>query len=406
MKLSLRDLNFLLEIIADEVPLKGFLRGLKDQNAPALGLGPNVISELIKQLESANRGGLNRQGRKHLDALLEDLRQAAHQPGLGNMARIVDELKQKIENEDFGSIEEANAFLQRQSELQNDKPIPELGNASPNQLNKLFEQGWWKKGSPISLTESIDTATALKLPLVNNIFWLIKAIFRRSNGVKGAKATETGNLPRIIVDAMAVCMDDPESYSSPPIGGKTALSEDMLPHLGIAKKFAEKEGYIDLYHGHWQCTQKGLDILTRQAIPGLPAQLFDMIFREAGNDLFDDGEPDKGYDILLSYMIWRLHCLKPFKSYGLNEITGLISHPNLLEWSHKHSGEENPLSLAADTNYYRLFLPLLWLGCMSISPPTGYFLDYNADPPDIEDLEYRITPFFHELVKIKDLPTG
>ena len=102
-------------------------------------------------------------------------------------AGVLDELRQLMQGKDFGSLKEAQAFVDWHTSQKNRAPTDDFQGISPEQMHRFLH---FPFSSPEFVTFSERLVTSPEAPITRLFNLLIVAI-----GENGLKATATGNLP-------------------------------------------------------------------------------------------------------------------------------------------------------------------------------------------------------------------
>jgi len=173
---------------------------------------------------------------------------------------MIDEIRRIMADKQFSTIEEAQSFLDSYSRASNSRPREEFHGLSPDQMCQLlyrpFDSPALVEFAPIlARTPSVLPVTLFAL--------LVDAI-----GAKGLKPTATGNLPRKLVDEIAVASMSEEGYEEHVRFGQIR-SETDFPDLHITNVVAQAAGLIRKYKGRLILGRECRRILANEGIAGI-----------------------------------------------------------------------------------------------------------------------------------------
>lgn len=194
-------------------------------------------------------------------------------------ASLHDALQQQLAGQDFSSLEEVQAKLDRFTRERNAAPQAAFHGLSPEQMYLLLNRPF---DSP-HLASFIDPlAVEPEAP----VSWLFTALVE-GIGEKGVKATAKGNLPR------SLCRQIAAEY---PVGhfvqGRSlhlrTNKEDDFYDLHVVRLVAEMAGMIRNYKGRFVLTGRCRDVLKKSGMSGVYPRLL-RTFVEQFNWGYGDG---------------------------------------------------------------------------------------------------------------------
>lgn len=198
----------------------------------------------------------------------------------------------------FASIDDVQAFANKQLEVQNNRAVDEFEGLSPTQMGALLGQlpGRDKVVQLASLTE------APSAPIIQLFELLIVAI-----GDKGLKATAKGNLPRKFCRDAALSFLGEEGYAERTRYGGINTEPDFT-ELHVMRINAEMAGLIRIHLGRFIVTGKGRNLLKKESFAGVYLPLLNA-FVDEYNWSYLDCHPELPF-IQQSWMfsLWLLHC--------------------------------------------------------------------------------------------------
>jgi hypothetical protein len=300
------------------------------------------------------------------------------------------ELREALAGQEFGSLGEAQEFLDRITELRNKTPLEDFQGLSPEQMQKLLD-------SPFESPELIEFPAMLdaepSAPILTLFTLLIDAI-----GEDGLKATAKGNLPRTFCREAAREHWGVEEYRRRTELGEI-YKEDDFPDLQAARYAADFAGLVRLRSAHFRLTDKCKRILSRHGTAGIYPLLL-RGYTSRLNWAYRDNYPD--LDLIQYSFAYTLFLLTRFgatmRSNGEYESWFLRAFPQLLEevdadWSYRTEGE-----LVADCYTLRALVRFAkFLGLAQVEPVSD----------SIFEREYRVRklPLLDQAVRFNLLPT-
>lgn len=158
----------------------------------------------------------------------------------GVSGRTSDVLKMALENQEFESLEEAQAFVNAFVERGNKARLPEFHGLSPEQMHRLINAPF---DSPSLLWFPDDYLVADTVPYVIFFNKLLNAV-----GGAGLKPTAKGNLPRNLCRSVALAWLGEDGYAERTrFGGIN--SETDFHELNGFRHVCEFAGYLRKYRG-------------------------------------------------------------------------------------------------------------------------------------------------------------
>lgn len=201
-------------------------------------------------------------GRKYKHCCLPKDRRRASRPNPAQ--EVSDKLRKSIGDREFGSIEEAKAFIGQQMRALNRQPDDAFEGLSPDQLRLLLD-------TPFDATDVVafpdvlrtEKPTAPSLDLLMHLF--------EAMGEDGLKATAKGNLPRSFCrDAAARYFREERHHFDllAPDPAKLSSEEDFLD-LHVTRYVARAAGLIRLHRKTYTPTKRARELLDRHGAAGI-----------------------------------------------------------------------------------------------------------------------------------------
>lgn len=393
MLMGINDLAFLFEILADG-PVPDFIASAKTAKISQIDMGHNTLMKLLEDLRQVDPARLNNKMRKRFTILLEELEEGSALAPAREKHQLFKELEEELKGQDFKSIEELQDFVSARDFIHNNRPQPELGGLTPNQLKSLFYRGWWEPDGPVKLSADIQQAEAARVPIVNNVGVMLRSIASRS-GRKGLKATCAGNLPRSVINDVIPFLADPGNHDSFHLrSGKKTFNEDDIYCLMMQRSISEITGLLKLNDNHWQVTPEGMALLEPASTATLLTTIFGRMFHKFNLASIDRYPPDPSFQHTLPYSLWYIANLPVDAEYTASELAELVVHPEFLRKLSTPCFPGDKLTLAHRIASSRLFRPLIWAGWLTTIAGKSIF--------DID--RYRITTMPARLFRTPDLP--
>ena len=187
-------------------------------------------------------------------------------PTDGTAAQVSADLRKAMDGMPFGSLTEAQAFVERRMQRQNQRPLDEFHGLSPEQMHRMLH---FPFASPefVLFPDVLDTSRTA--PIVTLFEMLVEAI-----GEKGLKPTAKGNLPRKICREAALAFWGEDVYRENTRFGGINREEDF-PDLHIARLVAQLAGLIRKYKGRFILSRNCRALLAGNGL----AALYPLLFR-------------------------------------------------------------------------------------------------------------------------------
>lgn len=197
---------------------------------------------------------------------------AANQPPprTPELQALSDQLRQAMESQEFGSLEEAQAFASELIRGKNRIPVDEFEGLSPEQMNRLIHQPF-ESPDLVAFPEVLDQEP--HGPMSDLFRYVIDAIDE-----KGLKLTPKGNLPRGLSQEAARHVLGEEGYERFTHITKIRGEEDY-PDLFATRTIAKMAGLLRKRHGRLFRTKR-CDQLLRA---GGHAAIYPLLLRTAAS---------------------------------------------------------------------------------------------------------------------------
>ncbi len=173
-------------------------------------------------------------------------------------------LRQALEDRQFESLEEVQAFVEQHAQQQNQSALDEFHGLSPEQMHRLLH---FPFTSPqlVRFPEILDSVP--KAPILTLFDLLTGAI-----GEQGLKPTAKGNLPqKFCRDAALVYWGEQKYRKKTQFGGINR--EDDFLDLHVTRLVAELAGLVRKYRGRFILSRDCRTLLARDGLAGVYPRL-------------------------------------------------------------------------------------------------------------------------------------
>ena len=174
---------------------------------------------------------------------------------------------------DERELERINRELARQTAAMNQRPDPEMGGLSPEQVHRLIHSPWGETGGAIQFNETIPLSDLTGSPYFREMRELLLAAVRHD----GIKATAKQNLPRSFVTERMEAPGDEETKALIRKHNKVINEHDyFLVH--VARVVCQVAGLLRLQKGRFVVPQKYRDLLGEERAGSLYGTLLRAFF--------------------------------------------------------------------------------------------------------------------------------
>lgn len=224
--------------------------------------------------------------------------QAGEQPA--DVGEVTGELRELLQGQSFGSLDEANAFLNRHMRQRNQAPSHDFQGLSPEQVHRFLHFPF-DTPALINFPPLLDIVPQAPVMTLFNL--LVNAI-----GDEGLKTTATGNLPRNFCRDAALSFLGEEGYGEYiRYGGIN--SETDFSELHTARLVAETARLIRKNKGKFITSKECRKILSERGMYGTYPRLF-QAFAGKYNWGYQDRYPD--YPIIQQSFLFTLYLLQRY----------------------------------------------------------------------------------------------
>ncbi len=241
---------------------------------------------------------------------------------LSSAAKVSDELQDLIAEQDFNSIEEAQAFTNEYIQHKNQRPSDDFCGLSPEQMYQVLNFQF-DCSNIVFFPESLNTPT--KAPLQTLFDFIIDAI-----ADDGLKATAKGNLPQKFCRESALKFWGKQLHQEK-TGFRGINKEEDFLDLHITRLVAELAGFIIKRKGKFYLTKSFKDLQDSDPFAVYP-RLFHTYVLEFNWGYWDRYEEVNFIQQSFVYSLYLLHLFGNVKhSQAFYEDRFLQAFPSVLE---------------------------------------------------------------------------
>ncbi|MDD2733222.1 MAG: SEC-C metal-binding domain-containing protein [Desulfuromonadaceae bacterium] len=228
----------------------------------------------------------------------------------------LDGLRELLKGQNFGSLDEANAFISQHMQQQNKTVIDDFHGLSSEQMHRFLH---FPFESPELATFPSRLDVTPKAPILTLFNLLTEAI-----GDDGLKMTATGNLPRNFCREAAKVFWGEDEYARWSRHGELR-SEDEFAELNTARLVAGLAGLIRKYKGKFIIGKECRKVMAEQGMAGIYPRLFRSFVKE-----YNWGYGDRMQEIPMVQhsFLFTLHLLN---KYGAEWRSSLFYEDNFLQ---------------------------------------------------------------------------
>ncbi len=185
-------------------------------------------------------------------------------------------LQTLLDQGSFRSIDELNLALHDLMDAHNQQPDPEMGNLSPNQVNKLIYSKWEGSDSTVKLNEDIVLYDLQEARFLLNARIFLETLANQ----QGDTATAKGNLNRKFTKLMFERMHWRPGHKEDTIRYNKVLNEQDVWSLHVVRIICELAGLVRKRKRKFLVTNKARKLLADGKSGELYALLFRTFFRQ------------------------------------------------------------------------------------------------------------------------------
>jgi hypothetical protein len=212
----------------------------------------------------------------------------------------LDGLRELLKGQNFGSLDEANAFISQHMHRQNHAVIDDFHGLSSEQMHRFLHFPF-ESPDLVSFSACLDITP--EAPILTLFKLLVDAI-----GDDGLKTTATGNLPRNFCREAARVYWGEEEYARWSRHGELR-SEDQFAELNVVRLVAGLAGLIRKYKGKFIIGKECRKLLAEQGMAGIYPRLFRAFVKE-----YNWGYADRWQEIPMVQhsFLFTLHLLNKY----------------------------------------------------------------------------------------------
>jgi len=236
-------------------------------------------------------------------------------------------MAEQLDQGDFNSIEEMQAYANFIREKHNNSPDPVLGGLTPHQVYRLINLEWDNPQFPIKFKDNLNYEDVKDAPLFHNTCSLLNELVRQKDQ---PTATAKGNLSRKVVMAVLDTFKiDGEHVKAVLALSKTVNEYDVTP-VWSARIICQLAGLICKYKNKFVVTKSGLELLKPENSGKLYHLLFLTYFRKFNIGFYDRLPDLDGLQHTIGYTFYHLSHLAK-KQTSFDDICCKITLPAVLK---------------------------------------------------------------------------
>ncbi|TAL36996.1 MAG: hypothetical protein EPN93_06085 [Spirochaetes bacterium] len=294
----------------------------------------------------------------------------------------LNEIKRKIGDRVFESLEEAQAFFDKEFQASNSAPREDFLGLSPVQMHAILANRFSGNRDIVSLNPDASRESIEAVPAVIQCRYLFEQLREDERGIK---ATQKGNLPRALVrDFYDRFVKETKVFDFTPTG------EDDLVEIKGLRYFLEDSGFMKKRDGRFRLTKKAEPLMAPEGAFALYRALF-LYFAESWNWLYSTRFPEN-FDFFQKTLVF---CLRIVKHKAARFTTGEELAGYFKTAFPQFAGDIKPIGefdmLAS--GFCLLFLERFarFMGLVEMERDEGNFMG--------EEARYRKTGFFDEVLR-------
>jgi len=259
-------------------------------------------------------------GKKYKKCCLDKQTETTGPP---NLREVMDEIRAKLEGQEFSSLEEVNAAMNQLTQAQNDSAITSFHGLSPSQMHRVL---YFPFDSPELVKFAESPAAPSQVPALRLFALLVDGI-----GEKGLTPTATGNLPRSFCREAALAFWGEEGYVEHTRYGSLRTELDFFD-MHCLRLTAELAGLVRKYKGKFVLTAECKKKIAASGVESVYTDLF-MAYTQKFNWSYRDGFQE--FPFLQQAFLFTLFLLRKyggeFRPQAFYEDIFLEAFPNLLD---------------------------------------------------------------------------
>ena len=281
--------------------------------------------------------------------------------------------------DEFESLEEAQAFIERAAAAYNQQPQDELGGLSPAQMHDLLQGDWFTAG-PLRLNLEIGPDDVRDADLLANARTFLTAVQEAG----GIRATSADNLPRAFVALMLERLRFPAGRVEDIRRYHKTINERDVSVLHVLRVILEVAKLVRRLRGKFVLRPAGRELLAESRAGTLYVRLFRSVLREFNLAYLDRAGPEShALQYTIAFSLYRLSTAArdwrdPY------ELATEVVLPNVYdEMVDPRWDNAAPIRIAA-----RLLPPLVWFGLLErrdLPSPNSFDRPYQVRKTDLFD---------------------
>ncbi|MFW6365310.1 MAG: YecA family protein [Spirochaetota bacterium] len=288
----------------------------------------------------------------------------------------LNDIQESIGTHDYQSIDELNEVFQAQVDKRNNTPVEDFLGLTPEQMYSLTRYDFKSNSDIVEFSGSVDEVLLRNVPLVTETLWLLEKL---AEDDKGRKATQTGNLPRALVQEYFYTFNTDERLAK-----HLPQGEGDCYGISRTKLFLKDSGFIKFRNNYYSITRKGREMLDNTDIYSFYKEIF--FWRaEKFNWLYYTGYPES-YAYVQDTLIFNLFIV--YKKAGGFVLGKELSEVYLTAFPHLEETK-----LPKFYGYTGLFLSDFCKEMGLVEENNDGMTEYES----IFDSFYKTTTLFHEL---------
>jgi len=215
-------------------------------------------------------------------------------------------MTEELDQRDFNTIEEMQAYANVVMDKHNNSPDPALGGLTPHQTFRLINLEWDNPDFLIKFKDNLNYEDVKDSPLFHNAAALMQELLQRKNE---NTATAKGNLSRKVVSAMLdIFKIDGEHVKAVLAVSKTVNEYDVTP-IWTTRIVCQQAGLIRKFKNKYTVTKNGVELLKPENSGKLYHLLFLTYFRKFNIGFYDRLPDLEGLQHTIGYTIYHLNRL-------------------------------------------------------------------------------------------------
>ncbi len=294
------------------------------------------------------------------------------------------DLQSKMAEMDFKSLEEVQAFVNREMNAANNTPREEFLGITSSQMHLLTRNFFAANSGLVELNENINPALLEELSVIKQSVYLLNILSETDSGIK---STERGNFPRNLTQEFYKLFIE-KGDISPRVPSK----EEDVPELIKLRFFLTDSGLMKKQHNRFGLTKKGRELHNNLNVYRLYSMIF-FYFSDRLNWLSGTRYPDE-FEYVQSSLVFGLYILKRRASDFITgeEIAGIYkaAFPEMVKKI------DSGYNFSIFTSGFRMLFLEEYARYLGLVERQGKLWDFGE-----EKAQFRTTPLFRELFNWK-----